>query len=1010
MTQEVDFTLHDDEHPLSSEEASDDEDVVIRKDRASVREMIMRFERTTINSSFRDSSESLAKSKDPLLGSLTSVVNPIQAHNQHLYPVNRSHDRNSNVSVNSILSNASENSCESSSSGFISDRKSGIDILVPHRPAPPPPTPIIDDNTSEEITFPSAETSNFVERRFSFTTPNTSPVLARRSRQPPVMRRKSTAESLGHQHQKGDTHWSYGVKQSDLEKLLRLKSSETSDNEDDTLVASAEPSEKGSSGDDSDSSDGSSSNGREYALSADDGRTDTVSTDHSTDTLINEDGEENNDGDDDMSVASGESGARSNYDNVSIKSISSFDMIPYQKYDSITVSSDEFGSEVCHAPDTEFLTVSAVNEWCVSKSAEPVLIPVETKKEKYRRAVVLGDFNYNLLVPDNSVEDYKVTLQENGYRIMNKITPKYCTRETLTKKSLLDHISTNLKENQFSLAVIESSMSDHKQMFFEIDKYQPPLKRTIQYQSIDYGKLQMLTEEVMNNTKNSDFDVFEEKLCKTIEQCKLTKTKILNPPRQDWINAKILESIDRKNLLYKLHKRMPEDVKAKDHFMKESKMVAGEIQKMKNEYYYNKFSTCTSNPRKMWSLIDSLTHNKVKDASMPAKLVTENAVLSDGIQICHHFNYFFSTIGSKLAQAIPIEYHDDKNYTTAIVDTNKTDFGLATLNLTTTDENVYVERLRHVVEDYIPQMTKSDLPPSFRALKPDIFSNIERIFKFHSEEFLPALRDCENDLRKLGQCFRRFEKRFNMYVMYSRNNKRATRLVFEHKPFFQEIQLELGDRLDLSSYLLEPVQRIPRYKLFLVDLVKTYTNYENEKCETDSRLSVDSDETGGSNGESSDNDETPLESLKLGKTMIECVLTAHYLNLLSQGRLLKQNEFYAMDTARRRRQLMRIFLFDKLQPRVECFIYKDHIPVDDLGITAKELDAHKFTIWYKKRNLKSYKLETADSVIRNAWVEEITSLLWEQAMQKKDNSLRGVPGEVRRPSEKKFRRTTWYCE
>lgn len=89
--------------------------------------------------------------------------------------------------------------------------------------------------------------------------------------------------------------------------------------------------------------------------------------------------------------------------------------------------------------------------------------------------------------------------------------------------------------------------------------------------------------------------------------------------------------------------------------------------------------------------------------------------------------------------------------------------------------------------------------------------------------------------------------------------------------------MELGDRLDLSSYLLEPVQRIPRYKLFLADLVKTYNNYENEKSETDSRiskLSVDSDETGGSNGESSDSEETPLESLKQAKTMIECVLTA----------------------------------------------------------------------------------------------------------------------------------------
>ncbi|KAI5641592.1 rhoGEF domain-containing protein [Phthorimaea operculella] len=380
-------------------------------------------------------------------------------------------------------------------------------------------------------------------------------------------------------------------------------------------------------------------------------------------------------------------------------------------------------------------------------------------------------------------------------------------------------------------------------------------------------------------------------------------------------------------------------------------------------------------------------------------------------------------------------------------------------------ENVYVERLRHVVENYIPEMAREDLPPSLVAMKPDIFANIEKIHKFHSEEFLPAMRDCENDLRKLGQCFRRFEQRFNMYVMYSRNNKRATRLVYEHKQFFQEKQLELGDRLDLSSYLLEPVQRIPRYKLFLDDLVKTYTNYENEKSETDSRiskLSVDSDETGGSNGESSDHDEAPLESLKLAKTMVECVLTAvdgimalenirdcpPHLNLLNQGRLLRQHEFYAMDTTRRRRQLMRIFLFDKLvlitavyrkQLTVEFFIYKDHIPVDDLGITAKEHDNYKFTIWYKKRNLKSYKLETREPAVRNAWVEEITSLLWEQAMQKKEmllqerkkrismvsmnsqestddrsddkyNSLRGVPGEVRRAGDKKFRRTTWYCE
>ncbi|XP_075992119.1 uncharacterized protein LOC142987317 isoform X2 [Anticarsia gemmatalis] len=723
MTQEEFCSRLEHELHSSSGNASDEDGVIIRKDRASVRDMILRFERTNLDN-LGDSRESLEKCREPNLGSLTSVVNPIQSHFQHLCPVTKSQDRNSNVSVNSILSNASEHSFESSSSGFVSDRKSGVDMLVPHRPAPPPPVEF-QDSVSPESKSPSPvpdEEVKHKERRFSFTTPNSSPVVTRRSRQPPVIRRKSTAGSQVHA---GERHWSYGVTQKDIERILRLKRSDPSDNEEETPARESPPdsSENDSSSSSDDSSSDNLSNGKEYIINIDDGAVETMSTDHSTDTLINEeDSDVQSERGDGESVSSGGSGVRGNYDNVSIKSISSFDMVPYQKYDSITVSSDEFGSEVCHAPDTEFLTVSAVNEWCISKSTEPVLLPIESKKEKYRRR---------------------------------------------------------------------------------------------------------LTERV-----------------------------------------------------------------------------------------------------------NELIHT----------------------------------------------------------------------------ENVYVERLRHVVEDYIPHMSRPDLAANFRALKPEIFGNIERIFRFHSEEFLPALRDCENDLRKLGQCFRRFEKRFNLYVMYSRNNKRATRLVFEHKQFFQGIQLELGDRLDLSSYLLEPVQRIPRYKLFLADLVKTYSNYENERCESDSRiskLSVDSDETGGSNGESSDNDETPLESLKLAKTMIECVLTAvdeimalenisdcpPYLNLLNQGRLLRQNEFFAMDTARRRRQLMRIFLFDKLvlitvvyrkQPRVEYFIYKDHISVDDLGITAKEQDQHKFTIWYKKRNLKSYKLETSEPPVRNAWVEDITSLLWEQAMQKKE--------------------------
>lgn len=383
MTQEEFCTRLDHELHLSSGNVSDEEGVIIRKERASVKDMILRFEKTNIHN-HSDSRESLSKYRDPNLGSLTSVVNPIQSHYQHLYPVSKSQDRNSNVSVNSILSNASEHSFESSSSGFISDRKSGIDLLVPHRPAPPPPLEFR-DSYSPEVTSPiPEETVTFRERRFSLATPSTSPVVTRRLRQPPVMRKKSTAGSQVHT---GERHWSYGVTQKDIEKLLRLKRSDPSDTEEEIPAqqSSADSSETESSEDSRSNSD-NVSEGKEYFINEDDNAVETLSNDHSTDTLINEeDSDVQSDKGDNESVSSDEFGDRANYDNVSIKSISSFDGVPYQKYDSITVSSDEFGSEVCHAPDAEFLTVSAVNEWCISKSTEPVLLPIESKKEKYRR-------------------------------------------------------------------------------------------------------------------------------------------------------------------------------------------------------------------------------------------------------------------------------------------------------------------------------------------------------------------------------------------------------------------------------------------------------------------------------------------------------------------------------------------------------------------------------------------------------------------------------------------------
>lgn len=62
-------------------------------------------------------------------------------------------------------------------------------------------------------------------------------------------------------------------------------------------------------------------------------------------------------------------------------------------------------------------------------------------------------------------------IQEHGYTILNKIDEKYCIRESTTKKSLIDHVCSNLKDNAFHLAIINTPMSDLKQIFLEMKRY-----------------------------------------------------------------------------------------------------------------------------------------------------------------------------------------------------------------------------------------------------------------------------------------------------------------------------------------------------------------------------------------------------------------------------------------------------------------------------------------------------------------------------------------------------------
>ncbi|CAH2095551.1 unnamed protein product [Euphydryas editha] len=275
-----------------------------------------------------------------------------------------------------------------------------------------------------------------------------------------------------------------------------------------------------------------------------------------------------------------------------------------------------------------------------------------------KRALIFGDFNINLLTKNRATVIYKEVIQESGYEILNKIDEKYCTRETATTKSIIDHVCSNIKQNKFHVAIIETPMSDHKQIYIEMKRYhQEPLQK-VSYQAVDYNLLYNTISQYQSSNFEHTYSILEEKLVNCIKYSKITKYKILNPPRKNWINNTIISHINNRNKLWNAHKRNPDDTNKKDLFINKRNEVTDYIQKTKSKYYFKAFIDCKNQPTKMWELINSLSQNKLKGNNTPKKIQMQNGQTTDDEnEICECFNNFFVSVGPILASQVPQKYH-----------------------------------------------------------------------------------------------------------------------------------------------------------------------------------------------------------------------------------------------------------------------------------------------------------------------------------------------------------------
>ncbi|KAK5873478.1 hypothetical protein PBY51_018515 [Eleginops maclovinus] len=300
-----------------------------------------------------------------------------------------------------------------------------------------------------------------------------------------------------------------------------------------------------------------------------------------------------------------------------------------------------------------------------------------------------------------------------------------------------------------------------------------------------------------------------------------------------------------------------------------------------------------------------------------------------------------------------------------------------------TTEREYVRSLRYTLHHYLPEMERGDLPQDLRGKRSVVFGNLSRILDFHSQFFLKELEACWKHPLRVPHCFLRHQEQFSLYALYSKNKPKSDALLAAHgNSFFRRKQLELGDKMDLSSYLLKPVQRMSKYALLLSDLIK---------------------EVGGAQ-------ESELSALQAATNMVKFQLRHGNdllamdairdcdVNLKEQGQLIRQDEFTVWSG--RRKCQRHIFLFEELvlfsKPKkveggLDVFIYKHSFKTADVGLTETSGDnGLRFEIWFRRYTRKSqtFVLQAATTEVKLAWTNGIARILWTQANRNKEMRLK----------------------
>jgi RhoGEF domain len=140
------------------------------------------------------------------------------------------------------------------------------------------------------------------------------------------------------------------------------------------------------------------------------------------------------------------------------------------------------------------------------------------------------------------------------------------------------------------------------------------------------------------------------------------------------------------------------------------------------------------------------------------------------------------------------------------------------------NERDYIKSLEKGIENYLNPIASnnSEVPEDLRYQKFKLFGNIEEIFSLHKSMVLPHLLSCGDNIHQIAETLINLiqSDAFYCYINYAINHLQAQEFLVSHAAFFTQLQKKCNDRLGVMSFIILPIQKVPRYPLILEEMIK----------------------------------------------------------------------------------------------------------------------------------------------------------------------------------------------